>query len=175
MVDENFGASKFLLALAAFTMLLDASECLAQQTTGTLKQRMIGSWELVSAIFEQAGAKRDIYGSNPRGFATFNSDGHFSLTLLRSTLPKISSNNREAPTAEESKAIATGVLAYYGRYTVSDDDANVTFHIKASTFPNWDGMDQKRTVTVSGDELKIVNTATTAGSGTAYVAWKRAK
>src|SRR5438105_751298 len=116
MVTPNFRAAKLLLAIPVTALLFTgASACLAQQSAGPLKQRMIGSWDLVSATFEQAGARRDIYGPNPKGFATFNSDGRFSLTLLRSSLPKISSNNREAPTPEESKAIAAGVLAYYGR------------------------------------------------------------
>jgi hypothetical protein len=30
----------------------------------------------------------------------------------------------------------------------------ITFHIQTSTYPNWDGMDQKRPFTLSGDELK---------------------
>ena len=169
--------TRFSLAVTVLIglMLSSTSEGWTQQESGALKQRMIGSWVLVSAICEQAGSKRDIYGPNPRGVATFDSNGRFSLTLMRSSLPRISSNNREAPTSDESKAIAVGVLAYYGWYTVGDNDANVTFHIEASTFPNWDGVDQKRTVTITGEELGIINPATTAGSGTAYVTWKRAK
>ncbi|MBL8485451.1 MAG: lipocalin-like domain-containing protein, partial [Rhodocyclaceae bacterium] len=46
--------------------------------------------------------------------------------------------------------------------------------IDGSTFPNWDGDEQKRVVTVSGDELKIINPSAAVG-GTAYSVWKRAK
>jgi lipocalin-like protein len=175
MRKPRFGMAKSALLVAALIGSMLSSECPAQPGTGNLKQRMIGSWTLLSAIFEQPGGKRDIYGPGPRGFATFDSNGRFALILLRSSLPKISSNNREAPTPDESKSIATGALAYYGRYAVGDNDATVTFHIEASTFPNWDGIEQKRTITVVGDELQIINPATTAGSGTAYVTWRREK
>ncbi len=50
----------------------------------------------------------------------------------------------------------------------------MNLHIEGSTFPNWDGTDQKRVMTVSGDELKIaVPTGSTGGRN--YVVFKRAK
>ena len=48
-------------------------------------------------------------------------------------------------------------------------------HIEGSTFPNWDGQDQKRIWTVKGDELSVTNPAASVGGGVAYLIWKRAK
>ena len=48
------------------------------------------------------------------------------------------------------------------------------FHIERFTFPNWDGTDQKRSVTITGDEMKYTNTAA-SGGGKAELVWKRAK
>ena len=47
-------------------------------------------------------------------------------------------------------------------------------HVEGSTFPNWDGQDQKRVWTVKGDELSVTNPTASVG-GIAYVIWKRAK
>ena len=176
MLEPRFGMAKCALVVAALIGSMLSLEGLAQQGAGNLKQRMTGSWTLVSAIFEQSGGTRDIYGPGPRGFATFDSNGRFALILLRSSLPRISSNNREAPTPDESKSIATGALAYYGRYTVGDNDAIVTFHIEASTFPNWEGTLQTRSVDkLTDDEFINTNPQVGAGRGSAYNLYKRAR
>jgi hypothetical protein len=49
----------------------------------------------------------------------------------------------------------------------------IIFRVESSTFPNWDGQEQKRALTVSGDELKYTLTASVGG--TATVVWKRVK
>jgi hypothetical protein len=46
--------------------------------------------------------------------------------------------------------------------------------IERCTFPNWDGTDQKRSVTITGDEMKYTNTGA-SGGGKAELVWKRAK
>jgi hypothetical protein len=33
-------------------------------------------------------------------------------------------------------------------------DHTLNFHIERCTFPNWDGTGQKRSVTITGDEMK---------------------
>jgi hypothetical protein len=44
-----------------------------------------------------------------------------------------------------------------------------------STFPNWNGLDQKRLITsLTADELKCTNPAASVG-GTAELVWKRVK
>jgi hypothetical protein len=45
-------------------------------------------------------------------------------------------------------------------------DKTITFSIATSTFPNWDGADQKRPFTLAGDQLKYTVPAA-SGGGTA--------
>ena len=78
-------------------------------------------------------------------------------------------------TAEENQAVVQGSHAFYGSYAVaSEKEQTVNLHIEGSTFPNSDGQDQKRVMTVKGDELMVTNPTPTIG-GVAYVVWKRAK
>jgi hypothetical protein len=51
----------------------------------------------------------------------------------------------------------------------------VNLHIEGGTFPNWDGQDQKRPMTITGDELMLINPTPSSGSGKNYITWKRAK
>jgi len=54
------------------------------------------------------------------------------------------------------------------------DSASKTldFRIETSTFPNWDGIDQKRAFTLHDDELRYTVAAGSAGTSSALV-WKR--
>ena len=76
-------------------------------------------------------------------------------------------------TPAEEKAVAHGVLSYFGSYTVTEADKSITLRIERSAFPNQ-ASDVKRVVTLTGDELKIDNASRTAGGRTVTV-WRRVK
>jgi hypothetical protein len=79
-------------------------------------------------------------------------------------------------TPEENKETVLGSIAYFGTYSVSETDSTlVTLHIEGSSFPNWEGAEQKRILTVDGDEMKFVNPTISTGAGTARLVWKRAE
>jgi hypothetical protein len=91
-------------------------------------------------------------------------------------LPKIASNNPSTPSPEELKALTGRSIAYYGIYTVVDENAKIIdLKIEASSFPNQVTNKNERTVTlISADELKYQNTTALTG-GQIFVASKRAK
>jgi hypothetical protein len=98
------------------------------------------------------------------------------MIIMRATLPKFASNSRVKETAEENQAVVQGSIAYFGKYAVVDEkDQTVNLTMEGSTFPNWDGEVQKRIMTVTGDELKLINPTPSIGGGTNYVVWKRIK
>lgn len=68
-----------------------------------------------------------------------------------------------------------GSLGMSGTYTVSGNV--LTFKVEASTYPNSEGTEQKRTIThFRGDELRYSNQApTNPGGGTAVIAAGRLK
>jgi len=154
-------------------MLLGASGALAQQKTGTLKQQILGTWSLVSQYVEQDGKKIERFGSNPKGILIYERNGRIASILLRPDLPKFASNNAMTGTADENKAVAQGSTAFYGTWSVDEKKRTIKTHIDGSTFPNWDGQDQERPVTISGDELKACVAAQIGG--TACTVWKRVK
>jgi hypothetical protein len=162
-----------VIALTGVT-LAGASSVWAQQKAADVREQILGSWTLASAVVEQGGTKRELFGPNPKGVLFYDRNGHFSLMSMRPDLPKIASNNRESPTPEEASAVARGLLAFYGTYTI-DAEGNVIQHIEASSFANWNGADQKRLITISGDEMRWINPAPAVGSGTTTLLYKRAR
>lgn len=156
--------------------LFGASGVWAKEKGTTLAKQIQGTWALVSIYNEQAGKKTEVFGPNPRGSMILTPNGRFSMILMRASLPKIASNNRMTGTAEENQAVVQGSIANYGSYAVvSEKEKTVNLHMEGCTFPNWDGQDQKRVMTVSGDELKTINPTPSIGVGTNYIVWKRAK
>ena len=68
------------------------------------------------------------------------------------------SEDRLKGTPEENEAIAKGILAHFGTYSVSEADGTYTLHVEASSYANYNGTDQKRIVTsLTADELKWTN------------------
>lgn len=140
-----------------------------------IKDQLIGTWAFVSAVNTMPdGRKVEPNGKAATGILMFDAAGHFSWQILRSDIPKLTSNNRQIGTAEEHKAVSQGVLAYFGTYSTDDTGKSLTMQIATSSFPNFNGANQKRSVALVGDELIITNQAGASG-GTAAVTWKRMK
>ena len=99
-----------------------------------------------------------------------DSGSHFAVLTFRQDQPKFASNNRLEATAEESKTLLSGTLGHYGAY--SEADNVLVFHIERSTFPNWNGIEQKRPFTLKGDELTYTTPGST-GAGATQLVWKR--
>ena len=149
------------------------SEEAAAQTTA---KDLVGTFTLVSITLEQDGKKTDFYGPNPQGQRTFDPTGRFTEIITRSDLPKFASNNRQAGTPEENKAVVQGSIALFGTYSVSETDKTYTQDVESCTFPNWNGTQRKYSFDVSGDELSItVLSAPSTATGTVHLVWKRAK
>jgi hypothetical protein len=138
------------------------------------KAQLVGSWTLVSNTGSNQSPAAKNFGPND-GFATFEANGRFSIQLVRSDLPKFASNNRDTGTAEENKAVVQGSITYFGTYSVNEGVGALTLHIERSSFPNWNGIDQKRIIaSLNAEELQYTNPTASVG-GTAILAWKRAK
>jgi len=87
---------------------------------------------------------------------------------------KFASNNRQNGTDAENKAVVQGALAYYGTYEVDESNKSLIMRIEYSSFPNFNGAEQRRNVKLENDELTVVNSAA-ASSGTSSLIWKRVK
>jgi hypothetical protein len=160
------------MGLLVLGVALLSSEAVAQQKT--LKEQVVGTWTYSSVdIVRPDGSRVPLFGPNPQGRAIFDGNGRYVLMTSRSGLPKFASNDRNKGTPEENEAVVQGSISHFGRYTVNEADKTITFHIETSTFPNWNGVEQKRPFTVTGDELKWTTAASSGGS--AEVVLKRAK
>ena len=146
----------------------------ASAQDASLKRQLTGTWRYVAVdIVARDGSRKPLYGPNPVGLATFDAAGNYLLMTARAELPKFAANDRMQGTPEENKLVVEGSIAHFGTYTVNEQEKTITFHIQTSTFPNWNGTEQKRPFSIIGDELKW-RTPASSGGGTAEVVLKRA-
>jgi len=163
-----------LAAIVALTLGLFGGEAAAQTS---LKAQIVGTWDFVVAEITAADGKKSFpFGETPKGVLIFTPEGRFSQIHVASDVPKIASGNRLTGTAEENAAILHRSLALFGSYTVDEEKKTVTFHIVSSTFPNWQGEAQTRTIDkLTADEFVNTNPNVAGGRGRASNYYKRVK
>src|SRR2546421_3505571 len=160
------------IALIA-ALALAAGEAAAQ----SLKAQILGTWDFVVAeITAPDGKKSFPFGEMPKGILIFTPEGRFAQIHVASDVPKFASGNRLAGTAEEYAAINRRSLALFGSYIVDEEKKTVTFKIVSSTFPNWEGEAQTRTIDkLNADEFVNTNPNVAGGRGSASNLYRRVK
>lgn len=141
----------------------------------TLQEKLAGTWILESVVNEIGGQKTEPFGPKPLGYFIFTPDGHYSFQIVRPDRPKFASGNRVRGTAEEYKEAYEGIISIFGTYRIaSEQDGTIRLHVVGSSFPNWDGTEQVRKVTINGDEMLYTNPAGAIG-GVAVQRLRRAR
>jgi hypothetical protein len=151
-----------ICAVAMCGLVSMPTSAISQQKS--LKDQLIGTWIIVSNdSVAPDGSKHQIFGPNPKGILVFDGTGQYVQIIVKPDVPKFKVDNRLKGTPEENTAAVHGTTATFGTWTVDEASKTVTVRYVGGMFPNQTGTDSKRTVSVSGDELKVSNPATASG------------
>jgi Lipocalin-like domain len=161
-------------AMTAVGLALLLGHAIAQQKS--LKDQLVGTWALVSNDnVAPDGTKRQIFGANPKGILIYEANGRYAQIFLRPGRPKFKANNRLQGTPEEIKAAYEGALVHFGTWSVTEADNTIVLRTEGALYPNQEGTEGKRSiVSLTADELKLVNPASGAGGITEAV-FRRAR
>jgi len=152
---------------------LNASDTLAQGQT--LKQQLTGTWTLVSNDNVGAdGSRRQIFGPHPKGILILDASGHYAQIQVNPDRPKFKGKTRLDGTPEENTAVLRATAAHFGTWSVNEADKSLTVHQEMNIYPNDDGVDNKRSIALTGDEMKMFNPSPSSG-GAAESVWRRVK
>jgi len=131
--------------IAGILMML-ASSALADDTE--LRQKIVGTWTLVSVVYEDQATKErtPVLGEHPRGRQIATADGRW--------LALVTAENRPVPKTDAERARAlTTMIAYTGRYRV--EDGKVITKVEAAWNEAWVGGEQVRFIRFEGERLFI--------------------
>jgi hypothetical protein len=164
------------IAAAMLALALSAGVA-AAEPAASLKDQIVGTWNFVVAeVTAPDGKKSFPFGETPKGILIFTADGRFAQIHVAGDVPKIASNNRLTGTPEEYAGIMRRSLSVFGTWTVDETKKTVTYNIVSSSFPNWEGEAQTRTIDkLSADEFVNTNPGVAGGRGSASNFYRRVK
>jgi Lipocalin-like domain len=131
------------LVLAALLMSLSSS---AFANDAELRQKIVGTWTLVSVVYEDQATKErtPVYGNNPKGYQIATPEGRW--------LALVTAEGRPVPKTDEERAQALRtMISYSGRYRV--EDGKVTTQVEVAWNEAWVGGEQVRFIRFDGDDL----------------------
>ena len=137
-----------VLLLCLLTLVANA----ARADDTELKQKIVGTWKLVSVVYEdqESKARTPVYGEHPRGRQIATADGLW--------LALVTAEGRSVPKTDEERAQALRtMIAYTGRYRV--EDGKVITKVEAAWNEGWVGREQTRFIRIQGDRLFIESPA----------------
>jgi hypothetical protein len=131
------------LAWLALSGLLAASAAVADD-----KARIVGTWKLVSVLYEDAQSKErwPVLGNHPKGWQIATPEGRW--------LALVTAEGRKPPATDAERAAALRtMISYSGRYRL--EDGKVVTRVEAAWNEAWVGTDQVRAYRFEGDLLHL--------------------
>ena len=143
---------------ASVCLVLGRARCEENRPRAHGSSKLVGTWKLVS-IEERDAEGRLVtpldYGPEPIGMLMYDATGHMSVHAMRRGRPRLATDDVHLATPEQAKAAFIGYGAYFGTYTVDERAGLVVHHVQGSLIPNWEGSEQQRRFTISGDKLVL--------------------
>ncbi|MFZ2066724.1 MAG: hypothetical protein WAV27_12150 [Xanthobacteraceae bacterium] len=148
----KISARRLVFGAPLLVGLVLMSSALAQSAATSLKQQLVGHWQLVSVALGDGTP----YGAAPQGSMFLDTEGHLSVIVI-------------------SDGGARNI-SYFGTYTVDDAAKSMTIHVDGSSggSGNTSGRSFKRLLQLQGNELVMTNEAPANGPGVIKQTWKQA-
>ena len=168
-------SARLLISLVVTALGLAVFPGIAVGQQKSLKEQLAGTWRIVTNDnVAPDGTKRQLFGPNPKGALVLAANGQYTQIIVRPDRPKFKVNNRLEGTPEENKAAVHGTTATFGTWSVDEASKMLIVRNEGGMFPNQAGTETKRSVSLTGDELRISNPSPGAG-GKSESVWKRVK
>lgn len=124
----------------------------------TLRDAVVGAWELVSFVArdESTGEDRQPLGTAPRGLILYTADGHMSAQLAEQDM--------------------SGYVSYGGRFSADEETATLHHDVTLSMMPELLAQPQFRHASIDGDLLTLSASRTDDTGVTTHsrLVWRRA-
>ena len=149
-----------------------------------LSKTLVGTWQLLSRVDRNAAGERRSephLGDNPIALLYYDQSGHFAAQFMKrdrtdaaAAGPALAASAHAAPNNSRAQG---GYDAYFGTYTVDDQQGSVTQRLIGALSAENVGLVLTRAMVVDGDTLTIaLETAAADGEPvTRTLVWRRAQ
>lgn len=131
----------------------------AQSSAAEVKQRLVGTWKVVSSQRTLKNGKKAFdpaLGPHGIGFLIYSPDGHMCAELMNPDRPTWKNN---APTDQEKVSAYDGFFAYCGRYEI-DAEKHLLVHLpEVSMKQSYVGTKQIRPFRFEGTRMILADKA----------------
>ena len=117
-----------------------------------MKERLIGTWRLVSYETDESGGTRGRPYGDAVGRLDYDERGNMSGQVMRPGRARVELGEGGA---QQVRAAYLGYIAYFGTYDVAPDGQSVVHHVQGSLNPAWVGGQQVRRMRFEGDRLVL--------------------
>jgi hypothetical protein len=139
----------------------------------SVRDRLIGTWDLIDNTNERDGVRTRPFGDPPVGQLMLDGAGRVSVFMSEPNLPMFLSGNRLRGTDAENKRVVQGCLSVVGTYELLEGESTLILVARASTYPNLVGVPMRRPFRLDGSTQTWNVTESTIG-GSSVIVWKRA-
>jgi len=117
-----------------------------------MKERLIGTWRLVSYETDEESGKRGRPYGDAVGRLAYDEYGNMSGQVMRPGRARVELGDGGA---QQVRAAYLGYIAYFGTYEVAADGTSVVHHVQGSLNPAWVGGQQVRKMRFDGERLVL--------------------
>jgi len=117
-----------------------------------MKERLIGTWRLVSYETDEDGGRRGKPYGDAVGRLDYDAQGNMSGQVMRPGRARVELGEGGA---QQVRAAYLGYIAYFGTYDVAPDGASIVHHVQGSLNPAWVGGQQHRRMRIEGERLVL--------------------
>jgi len=117
-----------------------------------MRERLIGTWRLVSYETIEPGGRRAKPFGDAVGRLSYDECGNMSGQVMRPRRGRVELGEGNA---QQVRAAYTGYIAYFGTYEVAADNRSVVHHVQGALNPAWVGGDQVRGMRFDGERLVL--------------------
>jgi Lipocalin-like domain len=147
-----------------------------QAEAQTLKEQLTGSWTYVSSAITLPNGTTEpsrFGGTNVKGVFILDVSGRYADIEMRPDRPKFNGDPANSSDAEWGAA-AKGFAANFGTWSVNEANKTLIMQHEGAIVPNLERIERKASVSLAGDELKLVSPSLT-GRGMLTEVLRRAK
>ena len=117
-----------------------------------MKERLVGTWRLLSYETNEQGGKRGKPYGDAVGRLEYDDHGNMSGQVMRPDRARV---ERGEGNAQQLRGAYIGYIAYFGTYEVASDGESVIHHVEGALNPAWVGGHQVRKMRFVGDRLVL--------------------